>query len=260
MIIRALTFGSVTAYLKGWWLPLSLLVIWWQLTANQLVNLNFWVPPEAVLQAAEQLWEDGLLWDHLTASVWRMAGGFAYGALAGLSLGLLLGLSNWADRLLTPTFSAFRQISVFAWIPLISLSFGLGEASKIFFIALVAFLPVVVNTYEGIKSVPVNLLEVGRVYQFNPGLTIRRIVLPAAAPSILMGLELSGIYAWLATIGAEYLLTSNGGIGAMMSSAQQTFMMDQVFVGIILSGLVGFSVTAGLDGLRRYVLRWKKSH
>lgn len=151
MITRALTFGSVTAYLKGWWLPLSLLVIWWQLTANQLVNLNFWVPPAAVLQAAEQLWEDGLLWGHLTASVWRMAGGFAYGALAGLSLGLLLGLSNWADRLLTPTFSAFRQISVFAWIPLISLSFGLGEASKIFFIALVAFLPVVVNTYEGIK-------------------------------------------------------------------------------------------------------------
>lgn len=251
---------QVTNSLKGFVLPIVLLLVWWYLTVNELVNINFWVPPAAVIEAARAMLDEGVLWDNLSASLLRLAGGFACGAAAGLVLGLLLGLSCWADRLITPSFSAFRQISVFAWIPLISLSFGLGEPAKIFFVALVAFLPSVINTYEGIKSVPLNFIEVGRVYQFNPGLTLRRIILPAAAPSILMGLELSAIYAWLATIGSEYLMTGNGGIGAMMSAAQQNFMMDQIFVGIFVSGVVGFSVTAGLDGFRRHILRWQKSH
>lgn len=247
-------------WLKGLLLPGILIAFWWSSTAMNWVNQNFIASPSAVIDAFIAMHREGLLWTNLMLSLSRLLWGGLAGALTGIGFGLLLGLSSRLDRLTTPTFSALRQISVFAWIPLISLGFGLGEAAKIFFVALVAFFPAAVNTYEGVKSVPAGFLEVGKIYRFNAGLLIRRILLPSAAPSILMGLELSAIYAWLATIGSEYLLSGTGGIGAMMSSAQQMFMMDQVFVGILISGIIGFGVTSAMHSLRSHLLGWQKKN
>jgi sulfonate transport system permease protein len=257
------TFSMASAHpspdwLKGLFLPAFLIAVWWSLTTLNLVNQNFIVSPKAVIDAAVLMHEDGILWPNLQASLVRLALGGLVGSVAGISFGLLLSFSKIVDRLTSPAFGAFKQISVFAWIPLISLTFGLGEPAKIFFIALVAFFPAVVNTYEGIKSVPKGFIEVGKVYQFSLWLSIRRILLPAAAPSILMGVELAAIYAWLGTIGSEYLLSGTGGIGAMMSSAQQLFMMDQIFVGIFISGGIGFLLTALMHSLRTRILHWQK--
>lgn len=256
------TTHSVTLpnWFKGLYIPLLLIAAWWSSTSLHLVNENFIVSPKAVFDAAILMHQDGILWSNLTASLSRLAVGGMIGALIGVIFGLSVGFSKLLDRLVSPIFNAFKQISEFAWIPLISLAFGLGEPAKVFFIALVAFFPSAVNTYQGIKNVPVGFLEVGKIYQFNIWLLIRRILLPAAAPSILMGLELSAIYAWLATIGSEYLLSGIGGIGAMMSSAQQMFMMDQVFVGIFISGLIGFLVTAFMQTLRNRILHWQRKY
>jgi sulfonate transport system permease protein len=245
-------------WFRGLYVPAFLLAAWWAASSLHLVNENFIVSPKAVFDAAILMHQDGILWSNLAASLSRLAAGGVIGAAVGVLFGLAVGFSRLLDRLASPLFNAFKQISEFAWIPLISLAFGLGEPAKIFFIALVAFFPSAVNTYQGIKSVPIHFLEVGKVYQFSTWLSIRRILLPAAAPSILMGLELSAIYAWLATIGSEYLLSSVGGIGAMMNSAQQMFMMDQIFVGIFISGLIGFLVTAFMQTLRTRILHWQK--
>jgi sulfonate transport system permease protein len=105
----------------------------------------------------------------------------------------------------------FKQISLFAWIPLISVWFGLGDVAKVVFLSLAALVPVVVNTCDGLRNVPPSLLEVARVYRFTRWQTIVGVMLPAALPSIFTGIYLALVYSWLATIGAEYLLVSGRG-------------------------------------------------
>jgi sulfonate transport system permease protein len=83
--------------------------------------------------------------------------------------------------------------------------------------------------------------------------------LPSATPAILNGLELGFFYSWLATIGAEYLMNATGGLGSMMESAQESLEMDVVFVGVILSGLVGAGISLSLRLARGRLLRWRSS-
>ncbi len=141
-----------------------------------------------------------------------------------------------------PSFHTVKQISLFAWIPLISVWFGLGDAAKVAFLSLAAFFPVVLNTFEGIRAVPADLLEVARVLRFTRTQVLWRVVLPSAAPSIFAGIHLGLIYAWLATLGAEYLLVSGQGIGNTMTDGRENFWMDLVIFGVIVVGLVGFTL------------------
>lgn len=177
--------------------------------------------------------------------------------MAGLLLGTLLGLSQTLSKVLGPSFHAVRQIAVFAWIPLISMWFGLGETAKVVFIGIVALFPVVLNTYEGIKSVSPEHVEVARVFAFNRLRLLRRVIFPAATPSIFTGIELAVMYAWLATIGAEYLMTTNGGIGSLMLEGREHFRMDVVLLGIIVTGLVGWILSSCARRLGAHLLRWR---
>ena len=171
--------------------------------------------------------------------------------------GALLGGSRWFDRLIGPSFHTLKQISLFAWIPMLSMWFGLGDAAKIAFIAMAAFFPVVLNTFEGIRSVPREFIEVARVYEFSTWQLLRRVVAPAAAPSIFTGIHLSLIYTWLATLGAEYLLASGKGIGNTLIDGREHFWMDLVLFGVVVIGLVGFILNWLLSALEKRLLAWR---
>lgn len=223
-------------YVRGALLPLLLLMVWELVAQFGSINKNLLVSPATVLATTVTLTRNGELWAALQASLNRMLMGFVLGTVAGLLLGTLLGLSKTLSKVLGPSFHAVRQIAVFAWIPLISMWFGLGETAKVVFISIVALFPVVLNTYEGIKSVSPEHVEVARVFAFNRLRLLRRVIFPAATPSIFTGIELAVMYAWLATIGAEYLMTTNGGIGSLMLEGREQFRMDVVLLGIIATG------------------------
>lgn len=244
---------------RGLALPLALLASWEAAAHFQLINAVLLSSPSAIARAFRAYLENGELWDNLSISLLRMACGWLSGAAVGLLLGAVIGLSRLGERLFGPVFNAFRQIAPFAWIPLISVWFGLGEGAKVAFIAVVALYPVTVNTFEGIRGTPKELLEVGKVLNFNLFQTLRRIVIPSATPAILSGLELAFLYAWLATIGAEYMLNSKGGLGALMDSAQERLEMDVVFLGVIASGAIGFAIGLATRAARRRLLAWRKS-
>lgn len=245
---------------RGLVIPVGLLVIWEVAARLGWINPVLLTSPTAIVHAGIIAIDDGELWPNLQASLVRMLLGWLTGAVIGLVLGAMIGLSRLGERLFGPTFNAFRQVAPFAWIPLISVWFGLGESSKIAFIAIVALYPVVVNTYEGIRSVPKEFVEVARVFDFSLWQLLRRVVIPAATPAILSGLELAFLYAWLATIGAEYLLNANGGIGVLIESAQERLAMDIVFLGVIISGLVGFGISVVTQAARSRLLGWRKSY
>ncbi len=243
--------------LRGWVIPLILLVMWW-------AAVRFGWSRSPLLVAPGQVWRSGVeqvlggkVFAALGASLWRDLGGFAIGASAGLALGALLGASRLAEKLIAPSFHTLKQISLFAWIPLLSVWFGLGDAAKVAFLSLAAFFPVVLNTFEGIRSVPAELLEVARVLEFSPAQRWRKLILPAASPSIFAGIHLGLIYAWLATLGAEYLLVSGEGIGNLMIDGREHFWMDLVLFGVFVVGLVGFSLNWIASRIEARALAWR---
>jgi sulfonate transport system permease protein len=251
------TASRLAAIARGAVLPLLLLLAW-QVTAQlRLVNPLLLSRPAAVLTRAVTEVHEGDLFAQLFASLVRDLTGFGIGALLGVMLGGAMGAVPWIDRVVGPTFHASKQVAIFAWIPLLSVWFGNGESAKVVFIALAAFYPVVVNTYQGVRGVAREHVEVARVFRFTPVQLTYRVLLPSAAPAIFAGIQLGLFYAWLGTLGAEYLLAAGPGVGNLMSEGREQLAMDKVLLGVILTGAVGATLTAAAGAIERRALRWR---
>jgi sulfonate transport system permease protein len=249
--------SSSMAWRRGIVLPLLLLAAWEGGSHSALTNPQFLPSLEKVGLVAWQEFRSGELTYALAISLKRDLLGFALGAGIGIVIGLLLGLSGIADRIFTTWFNGLKQIALLAWIPLISLWFGFDETAKIVFIALAAAIPVILNTVEGVHATSAKLLEVGAVFKFNRLQLVRLVYLPAATPSLLTGLHLGLIYAWLATIGAEYFMAAGPGIGGLIISGRERFEMALVMLGIVVVGLVGFCVDRAASWLERRLVTWR---
>ncbi len=225
--------------LQPWLLPLLLLALWQAASQQGWVDPNILVSPWAVLQTTLAGGLDGSLTTALGKSLGRALGGLLLGGSLGFAVGLWLGLSRRSERLLGPTLSALRQIAIFAWVPLLTAWFGLGELAKWVFIALAAFFPLFIATQRSVLNLSPQLREAAQVLRLNLWQRLRRLVLPGAASGIFAGLRLSLIYAWMGTLGAEYFMPSNGGIGSLMIGAQQLLRMDLIMSGMLLVGLTG---------------------
>jgi sulfonate transport system permease protein len=232
---------------SGATIPVIILLAWAGAVHLGLLDVRLWSSPELVAAGGLKALWDGTLLRALRASLTRDITGFAIGASAGLLLGLLLARVRLADRLLSPTLNTTRQIALFAWVPFLSLWLGNNEAGRIGFIALGAFFPVLVNTHLGAAQVETRYLEVARALNLRPHRVLLKVVLPSAFPIILNGLRLGLIYAWLATIGAEYLFATTSGVGSMMMDARDLFRMDLVILGMAVIGGVGFALNALLS-------------
>jgi sulfonate transport system permease protein len=221
--------------------PLAAVAIWEAICRLTHVSLEMMPPPEKV---AQRLWDgfaNGGMFGDLAASLLREAAGFGIGATSGVALGLVLGLSRLASRLLGPLFLGYRQVALFAWVPLLSMWFGGGESGKIAFIALAAMAPAAVNTWRGTGALPHGYIELSRVLMFRPLDYVRFVALPGALPAILTGLRSSLIAAWLATVGAELFLDVAPGLGGRMNEGRETFQMDLVLASVLLLGLLGLT-------------------
>ncbi|MVV46727.1 ABC transporter permease [Pseudomonas sp. PB120] len=243
--------------LQPWLLPLVLLAVWQWAVDQHWVDANILVSPWAVVKAIWSGLLDGTLSSGMALSLGRALGGLLLGGSLGLALGLLLGLSRTSERVLGPTLSAFRQIAIFAWVPLLTAWFGLGELAKWVFVGLAAFFPLFIATQRSVANLSPLLNEAAQVLRLSLVQRLRRLVIPGAAPGIFAGLRLSLIYAWLGTIGAEYFMPSNGGIGSQMIGAQQLLRMDLIMAGMVLVGLTGALFNLIGQRLEIRVTRWR---
>lgn len=245
---------------RGLVLPVLFVVVWYALTRWNLVNTKLIVPPVGVLQTGLQELANPDFYLGVGLSLWRDLSGFTLGSLLGVAVGVLLGVSKLADRLIGPTFHTARQISLFAWLPLLSAIVGTGDLSKIIFISFSAFYPVVLGTLDGVKGVSLAHAEVAKVYGFTRTQLLFRLILPAAAPQLLGGLRLGLIYAWLATIGAEYLLVNDGqGIGNTVFKGRMVFNVELILFGLLAIGLVGNAFNRVAELAEKRLLRWRAS-
>lgn len=240
---------------RGLTLPALLLFTWWAAYAFGVTESRAFVAPQALFTLNPDA--NAALWRALGESLGRGLAGLAMGTALGLLCGVLLGVSKRTERFFGLTLHSVKQVSLFAWLPLLTLWFGFGEASKLVFIAWAAFFPVLLNTFEGVRSVPHEWVEVGRVNVYSRRQMLLRVILPAALPSIFSGFYLALVFSWLATLGAEYLLGSGTGLGVLLMDSRAEFHIEVMLSCVVLVGAVGFAMDIAAKHLERRLLRWR---
>lgn len=242
---------------RGAVIPVLLLGVWWGVARWELVPALFLPSPGKVVSAFIWLSQNGILAFNLKISFFRLMTGALLGISAGFFLGTLMGVSKTAEKLLAPLFNGIRQVPLLGWIPLIILWCGIAEASKLVFIAIGASYPVVLSTFEGIRNVKKEYVEVGRVFEYRGIELIRKIILPSTLPPIVTGLRLSLNIAWGQLVAAELFFTAAGGLGNMIGQGREKWRMDIVFVGIILIGVIGLALDYAAKTFENRFLEWR---
>jgi sulfonate transport system permease protein len=236
-----------------------MIVILGIISYGKIISPQILPPPGKIIATFIQLIKNGVLILNLKESLFRVTKGFLLGTSAGLALGILMGLSRPIEKLVSPIFHGIRQVPLVGWIPLIILWFGIGEISKIVFIAIGAFYPVVINTFEGIRNVPKQYVEVAQVFEYGKFKLLQKVILPASLPSILTGIRFSLTVSWMLVVGAELFMVASAGIGNMISEAREYFRMDIVIVGIIVIGIIGLLMNQFVGLVETRLLRWRKT-
>ena len=245
--------------LAPWILPVTLIVLWQVASQAGWLSSRILPEPWAVAKAFWALAVSGELWVHLRTSLWRAASGFAIGAGLGLLLGLLTGSFRRAETLLDTTLQMVRNIPALALIPLVILWFGIDETAKLFLLAVGVFFPVYLNTFHGIRSADQGLIEMARSYGLSGWPLYRDVILPAALPSILVGVRFSLGLVWVLLIVAE-TISAQAGIGYMTMNAREFLQTDVALVGVLLYALLGKLADLFARALERRLLRWNPSY
>jgi nitrate/nitrite transport system permease protein len=182
--------------------------------------------------------DKGLFW-HLSASLQRVALGYALASIAGVALGTLVGQSVWAMRGLDPIFQVLRTVPPLAWLPLSLAAFRDGQPSAIFVIFITSIWPIIINTAVGIRNIPQDYRNVSAVLRLNPIEFFIKIMVPSAAPYIFTGLRIGIGLSWLAIVAAEMLI-GGVGIGFFIWDAWNSSHISEIILALIYVGIIGF--------------------
>ena len=237
--------------------PIVLLVVWEVAARLHFIDTRFFPAPSSVIAVLiDMLWSGELISNTLD-SLRRLAFGVLIGGAPALVLGIAMGLNRWVRAVFDPLIAATYPIPKSAILPLALLIFGLGEASKIFMVAVGVFFPVVINSTTGVLGISSIYLDVGRNYKANRWKTFWTIALPGALPVIMSGFKL-GIGIGLILIAIAEMIGAKSGLGYMIWTAWETFSVEQMYVGLFMIAIIGFVLTVALNELERLIIPWKR--
>ncbi|PRR77158.1 putative aliphatic sulfonates transport permease protein SsuC [Clostridium liquoris] len=227
--------------LKGLFIPLIIIFIWWAGSALHIFNDYIIPSPITVAETAYTLFKSGILIKNLTVSLGRVFLGFIITFIIAFPSAILVGISDGVKSYVDPILEFGRHVPPIAVTPMLILWFGIGEASKLAVIFLATFFPVFSSTLNGITNYDKKLLEVGEVFNFSSKDKFLKIILPQAVPSIITGIQLGLGYSWRSLVAAE-LIAASSGIGYMIMDAEQLSRPDIIIVGILSIGLLGYAI------------------
>ena len=237
-------------------LPLAtaavVIVVAWQLVIAVFRPHVSLLPPP--LLAAHEFWAllaTGELAVHTGTSLARVFSAWLITAAIAIPLGLAMGWSRRIERVVDPFVELFRPISPLAWIPLAILWFGIGEAGKVFVVCIATLFPTLLSTIAGVKRIDPVLVHAGQVLGCTDQLSLfRKVIFPAALPSIAVGLRISFGTGWAAIIAAE-LVAARSGLGYLIANGMEILRADKVLVGMAMIGILGVC----FDALFRFLNR-----
>jgi len=234
---------------------LLLAVVIWEI-ASRNVARNIIPSPLATFEAAGRLLSDGELQRAVIDSISIYLSGYAVAVVLAIPLGVLMGAFNLLGRTLEIYVYALSATPRVAFIPLIIVLLGLGSEAKIFIIFLGAVMPVLINTYAGVRQADPELIEMARSVGASRYRIFTRIVLPGAVPYIIVGLRLGATIGLINTVVAE-LYTAVRGLGGLLAVYGNTFRMAEYFVVVLSLAAIGVIVTEGLRFAEQRLGRWR---
>ena len=224
----------------------------WELAGNtfQLVNPMFMSAPSLIYKAAVQLFVSGEIYNDLRVSGLEFAWGYVLSVIFAVPFGIMVGWYRRASYVFDPFINAMNATPRVALLPLVIIWLGIGILSKVGIIFLGAVFPILINTRDGVKTTPYNLLTAARSFGASEWQIFRSVVLPSTLPFILTGLRL-GVGRALIGVMVGELYAATAGIGFMITVAGATFQTDKVFVGVLifaLSGMIAMELLTKLEG------------
>ena len=238
----------------------ALLVLWFVLTATGTLDPERFPRPVDVWKAAIQLSDPGYAGGTLWWQVWYSSRlvvlGFVFAVATGVPLGFIMGTSRRAEAFINPTFLLIRPIPPLAWIPLAILWFGLGDAAKIFVIWFAAFVPSLINTYTGARTIDQTLIAAARVHGASRWRIMTDVVVPGALPLVFTGLRLSLQASWTTLVAAE-LVGAFFGLGRVLIIASQDIYPGMIAYAMAWIAVLGAAMTAALGVLEHRAMPWR---
>ena len=236
--------------------PVFLLVLWEVLSRTGAIDIRFFPPPTAIVQTFWKLLVSGAIAEHVGISLYRIALGFLAGVLPGIIIGLLMGLYTPIRHFVSPLVMALMPIPTLALLPIIIILFGIGDLSKVITIAGSVFFPVVINTAAGVLNIDKIYLDVAENYGANKSQFFFKIALPGALPVMLEGIQMGQAIALLTIVAAE-MMGATSGIGYLIWTSYKAFLLENMFVGLIMISFFGYLFSLTLRGLQKKLVPWR---
>ena len=236
----------------------GIFLIVWELTGNvfQWINPMFMSAPSLIFKAAYEMFRSGEIYHDLYVSGIEFVGGYFLAAAVGIPFGILVGWYKRMSYVFDPFINAMNATPRVALLPLVIIWLGIGILSKVGIIFLGAVFSILINTRDGVKTTPANLLNAARSFGASEWMVFKTVVVPSTVPFILTGLRLAVGRALVGVLVGE-LYAATAGIGFMITVAGATFQTDKVFVGVgifALSGMIGMEL---LTKIERRFDRWR---
>ncbi|CAM4356287.1 ABC transporter permease [Paenibacillus alkaliterrae] len=243
-------------------LPSLLFFVVWELFSRvngtaKFFNPNFLPAPTLLLSEGWELAKTGMITDSIVSSTIRILLGFVIGSIVAVGLGVVMSKFRTAERWFSPILNLVGPIPALALLPLFIIWFGIGEFPKVLLIAWTTFIPVLVYTLDGFKSVPSTLIRSALSLGASERQIFTRVMLPSAVPNFLVGAQVSLGLSFSALIVSE-MMGAQSGLGYMIVDARNYFKITNMFVAIILIGLEYSFLSSLLKLVERRVVVWRK--
>ncbi|MBI2352403.1 MAG: ABC transporter permease [Deltaproteobacteria bacterium] len=230
----------------------------WELVGNtlQLINPMFMSAPSLIWKAAVQMFVSGEIYNDLYVSGVELAWGYFLSAVVAIPFGIACGWYRKVSYIFDPFINAMNATPRVALLPLVIIWLGIGILSKVGIIFLGAVFPILINTRDGVKTTPHNLLNAARSFGASEWMIFKTVVLPSTIPFVLTGLRL-GLGRAIVGVMVGELYAATAGIGFMITVAGATFQTDKVFVGVLVFALTGMIGMEALTRIERRFDKWR---
>jgi NitT/TauT family transport system permease protein len=247
---------KLIAFGKRSLLVLALLALWEVVPRLGLTDPTFMPPFSDVIGAGWQLAQSGELYDDVAASLLRAVSGFLISVVLIVPLGLAVGWYARLGDLLNQFIEVCRNTAPLALLPVFILLLGIGELSKVTMVVYSCAWPLLLNTIAAVKQVDPLLIKSARTMGATPQQLFRKVILPAALPTIFVGIRLASAAAMLVLVASE-MVGAKAGLGYLIIYSQYSFLIPQMYFGILGITIIGLAFNAALEALERRLMRWK---
>jgi ABC-type nitrate/sulfonate/bicarbonate transport system permease component len=236
----------------------TIFLIIWELVGNvfQLINPMFMSAPSLIGKAAMELFSSGEIYNDLYISGTELFGGYLLSAVFAIPFGIMVGWYKKMSYIFDPFINAMNATPRVALLPLVIIWLGIGILSKVGIIFLGAVFPIMINTRDGVKTTPLNLLNAAKSFGASEWMLFKAVVLPSTIPFILSGLR-QGLGRAIVGVMVGELYAATAGIGFMITVAGATFQTDKVFVGVLVFALTGMFGTEILARVEKRFDKWR---